>query len=146
VRLLKNIENERIFKRFISLCAGRVGRLLNVQSLANDCGISNTTAHGWLSILQTSYLLFLVQPHFGNYSKRLIKSPKLYFYDTGVLCSLLGIESSQDLFTHYSRGGIFESFIFSELLKEFYNKGRQPHIYFWRDSAGHEVDCIIEKG
>jgi predicted AAA+ superfamily ATPase len=146
VRLITNIGDLNSFQRFLKLCAGRIGQLVNVTSLASDCGISQMTARSWLSILEASYVIFLLQPHFQNFSKRLVKSPKMFFYDTGVACALLGIESAIQIKTHYLRGGLFESFVISEFLKIRLNEGLSPNCYFWRDKAGHEVDCIIEKG
>ena len=104
------------------------------------------TARAWLSILEMSYLVFRLQPYYKNFSKRLIKSPKLFFYDTGLACYLLGIESPEQLQAHYLRGGLFESFVISELMKQQYNKAFEPHVYFWRDKHGHEVDCLLERG
>ena len=146
VRQLKNIPDLSLFQKFMQLCAGRTGQVLNLTSLGNDCGISSVTARAWLSILEASYIVFLLQPYHNNFNKRLIKSPKLYFYDTGVACSLLGIESQEQFFRHYLRGGLVESLIISEFIKNFLNQGRIPRIYFWRDSQGHEIDCIVEKG
>ncbi len=146
VRLIKNIVDLSMFQKFMRLCAGRIGQILNVVSLSNDLGVSTQTVKEWLSILEQSYIVFLLQPHFNNFGKRLIKSPKLYFYDTGLACSLLGINTDQDLQNHYIYGNLFESFIISDLFKKYYNKGLRPAIYFWRDSAGHEVDCILENG
>ena len=146
VRQLTNVENLHTFQKFLKLCAGRAGQLLNISSLATDCGISAPTAKAWLSILEASYIIFLLQPYYKNFSKRVIKSPKLFFYDTGLVCSLLGIDSAQTLDNHYLRGGIFESFIMSDFMKRFYNSGKLPNIYFWRDSHGNEIDCIIENG
>lgn len=146
VRQLSNVGNLTDFQRFMRLCAGRMGQLLNVSSLADDCNISVPTANAWLSILQASYVIFLLQPHFENFSKRLIKSPKLYFYDTGLACWLLKIGSAEQVSQHYLRGGLFESLVLSELYKRFYNQGQEPSIYFWRDSHGHEIDCLIDYG
>ncbi len=146
VRQIKNVTNVSLFQTFIKLCAGRIGQLLNISSLANDCGISAVTAESWISLLEMSYILFRAQPHHKNFSKRIVKTPKIYFYDTGLACSLLEIDDPKQLATHYLRGGLFESFIFSEILKMQYNKGLTPHPYFWRDKTGHEVDCIIERG
>jgi len=145
VRLVKNVEDLSTFQRFLGLCAGRIGQLLNIASLASDCGISPNTARSWLSLLEASYIIFLAQPHFRNFSKRLIKSPKLYFYDTGLACSLLQITASNQIHNHYLRGGLFESFVMSELHKYFFNRGLRPPLYFWRDKQGHEVDVIVEK-
>ena len=146
VRQIKNISDLAQFRLFMKLCAGRIGQLLNVSSLANDCGISVGTANTWISILEQSYIIFLLQPHFKNFSKRLVKTSKLYFYDTGLACSLLELESAKQVSTHYLRGGLFESCIISELMKMRYNLGRIPYYYFWRDKIGHEVDCLISQG
>jgi predicted AAA+ superfamily ATPase len=145
VRQIRNVEDLVTFQRFIGLCAGRIGQILNIASLASDCGISVPTAKAWISILAASYIIFLLQPHYKNFNKRLIKSPKLYFYDSGLACSILKIESKDQLINYYGRGCLFESFIISELQKQRYNIGREPNLYFWRDKTGHEVDCIIEK-
>ncbi len=146
VRELVNIGDIVTFQRFMGLCAGRIGQLLNLSSLASDCGISHTTARKWISILETSYIVFLLPPHSRKFSKRLIKSPKLFFYDPGLACSLLGIENKTQLMKHYLRGGLFETMIVSELYKNFFNANRKPTLYFWRNQTGHEVDCIIERG
>jgi uncharacterized protein len=146
IRQMQNVSDLAVFQLFMKLCAGRIGQLLNVSSLANDCGISIGTANAWLSLLQASYIVVLVQPHFKNFSKRLVKTPKLYFYDTGLACFLLAIEEAQQLATHYLRGGLFESFCISEIMKLRFNVGRIPHCYFWRDKIGHEVDCLIDYG
>lgn len=144
VRQVKNVTDLLLFQRFLKLCAGRTGQLLNLSSLASDCGISPNTARSWISLLAASYLIFLLQPHHENFHKRLIKMPKLYFYDTGIACSLLGIERAEDLNMHFLRGGLFESFVISDLLKQRYHQGLQPRHFFWRDSLGHEIDCLIE--
>lgn len=145
VRLLKNITNLSLFQTFVGLCAGRIGQILNITSLANDCGITQVTAVAWITLLQASYLVFLLQPHHKNLNKRLIKSPKLYFYDTGIACSLLGIESAQGVYNHYLRGGLTENFVLSEILKHFYHNDSEPRVFFWRDKTEHEVDFIIER-
>jgi predicted AAA+ superfamily ATPase len=144
VRLLKNIENQTAFVRFIKLCAGRVGQILDISSLANDVGIAANTAKSWLSVLEASYILYFLQPYSGNVNRRLIKSPKLYFYDTGLACSLLNIERQEQLATFYLRGNLFENFVMSELLKVRYNAGLPANFYFLRDSKGVEVDCVQE--
>lgn len=146
VRQIINVVNLGLFKKFIRLCAGRIGQILNITSLSNDCGIDVRTAKQWLSVLEASYIIFLLQPHYENFSKRLIKSPKIYFYDTGVACSLLGIDSSEQLNTHYIRGNLFECLIISEIFKHYYNIKKRPNnVYFWRDQSGLEIDCIIQK-
>lgn len=146
VRHITKVEDLHTFQKFLKLCAGSTGQLLNLSSLASDCGISGPTAKAWISILEASYIIFLLQPYYKNFNKRVIKAPKLFFYDTGLAASLLGITSPNELFNHYLRGGLFESFILSDLIKRFYNAGKVPRVYFWRDSHGHEIDCIIEKG
>ncbi len=146
VRQIRNIADLSLFQKFLRLCAGRIGQLLNLTSLSNDCGISVNTAHSWISILETSYIVFLLQPHHKNFSKRLIKSPKLYFYDPGLASHLLGIDSPEVLNQHYLRGGLFETMVLSNLLKHRLNAGKNPNIYFWRDKTGIEIDCLIEEG
>lgn len=146
IRLLQNVHNLSLFVRFLKLCAGRTGQMLNLNSLANDCGISVNTAKSWISVLETSFIIFLLQPHFRNFNKRIVKTPKLYFYDTGLASSLLEIRSEAQLKTHYLRGALFENLILAELLKERYNKGLRNNCYFWRDNKGVEIDCIIDTG
>jgi len=144
VRTLETVDDLLMFKRFIQLCAGRIGQLLNVVALANDAGLTVARTQAWLSLLQASYLLFFLQPHHKNFNKRLVKAPKLYFYDTGLACALLGIDSWDQVVTHYLRGGLVESFVMAELSKTYYNANKEPRLYFWRDNHGHEVDGIIE--
>lgn len=143
VRMIKNIGDLSRFKRFMILCASRTGQLLNVSSLASDCGINVHTASSWLAILEASFVIFLLQPHYENYSKRVVKMPKLYFFDTGLLCRLLGIQNVEQLQSHYLRGGIFEAFIISDILKYGYSNGVDLDIYFWRDKLGNEIDLLI---
>ncbi len=139
-----NIRNVALFRNFVKLCAGRIGQLLNLSSLANDVGIDHTTAREWLTLLEGSYLVFLLSPYFRNFSKRIIKSPKLYFYDTGLACSLLGIKQVDHLRTHPLKGSIFENLIISDFHKRAYHKGERPSMYFWRDSNGNEIDLMID--
>ncbi len=146
VRLLRNINDLSQFVRFLKLCAGRVGQLLNVSSLATECGISVPTANAWLSILETSYTIFLLKPYYKNYNKRLVKSPKLYFCDTGLVASLLGLENSRQMETHYLRGELFENMVVAEFVKQAYAQGREPNLYFWHDSNNEEVDLLREQG
>ncbi|MDR2122351.1 MAG: ATP-binding protein [Flavobacteriaceae bacterium] len=142
VRMIKNIGNLSNFIRFIKLCAGRIGQLLNLSSLANECGIAVSTAQAWISILEASYILYLLKPNHNNYAKRLVKSPKLYFYDTGLACSLLNISDAQQLSTHFLRGGLFENLVINEFIKKSLNTGKEPELTFWRDSTGNEVDLL----
>ena len=146
MRDILNVGDLETFSRFVRLCAGRNGQLLNLSSLANDCGITHTTSKRWISILEASFIVFLLRPHFKNFSKRLIKSPKLYFLDTGLLSYLLRIRSAKDLQIHALYGSIFESYVISELIKNYMNRGEEHAIFFWRDSTGNEIDVIIDEG
>ena len=146
VRQILNVQDLEAFTRFLGLCAGRNGQLLNATSLGNDAGVDHTTVRRWLSVLEASFLIKLLRPHHRNFGKRLIKSPKLYFLDCGLLCSLLGITSADALSVHASRGAVFESFVLGELLKAYAHRGRRPPLFFWRDSSGHEIDFIVEQG
>lgn len=146
VRLLRNISDMSQFVRFLKLCAGRVAQLLNITSLATECGISVPTANAWLSILETSYTIFLLKPYYRNFNKRLIKSPKLYFCDTGLAASLLGLEEPRQMETHYLRGELFENMVINEFVKRAYVQGRELNLYFWRDSNNEEVDLLSEQG
>lgn len=134
------------FRRFLALCAIRVGDMLNVASLASECGIDAKTAREWLSILESSFLVFLMYPYHRNFGRRLVKTPKLYFYDTGLAANLMGLESVSDIRTSRYRGGLFENAVVSEILKLYYARGRTPRMYYWRDSSKREIDIIIEKG
>jgi len=145
VRLIKNIPNLASFQSFVQLCAGRIGHVLNLSSLGNDCGITHNTAKAWLSILEASFIVFLLRPYHKNYNKRLTKSPKLYFYDPGLACSLLGIQNSTQIESYYQKGNMFEGLVISELLKSSYNKAIDPRIYYWRDKIGNEIDCLIDR-
>ena len=142
VRMMKNIEDLSKFIRFVKLCAGRIGQLLNLSSLANDCGIAVSTAQAWISVLEASYIVYLLKPDFNNYSKRLVKSPKLYFYDTGLACSLLEIKDTEQIASHFLRGGLFENLVINEFIKDSLNKGNDPQLSFWRDKTGNEVDLL----
>ena len=145
VRQVLNIGDLFTFQRFLKLCAQRIGQQLNYSSLASDCGISPNTARAWISLLSASFIIFLVQPYYKNLNRRLVKTPKLYFYDSGLACSLLNIIDAQTLLTHQYRGALFESFVMGELTKIRLNLGKQPDLYFVRDEKGYEVDCIWER-
>ena len=144
VRQLKNISNLSQFTKLLKLCAGRTGQILNITSLSNDCGIDQKTIAAWLSVLQSSYIIYLLKPYHGNFNKRIIKTPKLYFYDTGVACSLLGINNAKQIATHAAKGSLFENMIVSELLKERFNAGATDNLYYWRDKTGNEVDIVSD--
>ncbi len=145
LRQLIKIKDLTLFQRFIKLCAGRTGQQLNVNSLGNDAGVSHTTAKNWLSILEASYILFFLHPYHRNISKRLVKSPKLYFYDVGLAGFLLGIENEKQLSRDPLRGSLFENWVVAEALKYRFNKGKRSNLYFYRDSKGNEVDLIMAK-
>ncbi len=144
VRQLLNVGNLLTFQRFVAMCAARSGQLLNLNSLASDCGISQPTARQWLTVLQASGLVTLLPPYHRNFGKRLVKTPKLYFLDTGLLCWLLRIASPDDLAVHAARGAVFETWVVSETLKHRHNQGLAPDLYFWRDNHGLEVDLLFE--
>jgi len=146
LRQLVTIKDLNLFQRFVQLCAGRIGQLLNVNSLANDTGISHTTARNWLSLLEASYVIFLLQPYFRNISKRLVKSPKLYFFDVGLAAFLLGIENEKQISRDPLRGNLFENMVIAEALKYRFNQGRRNNLYFYRDSKGNEVDLLWVNG
>ena len=145
VRQILQIQNLETFQRFIRLCAGRTGQLLNLSSLASECGITHNTAKSWISVMEASYIIFLLRPHQANFKKRIVKMPKLYFNDVGLASWLLGIRTVEHITTHPLRGALFETFIISELIKSRLNRGEQPDLYFWRDSNGNEVDVIAEQ-
>ncbi|MBI2552523.1 ATP-binding protein [Candidatus Uhrbacteria bacterium] len=144
VRLIKNITDLNAFQTFTQLCAGRIGQLLNLSSLAHDCGISHNTARAWLSVLEDSFIVFLIKPHHKNFNKRLVKMPKLYFYDAGLAAALLGIHASAQIDLHPSKGNLFEALTMSELMKYQYHRGLPPRCFFWRDKTGHEIDCLLD--
>jgi hypothetical protein len=146
VRSLRNIGDLTHFQRFVQLLAGRAGQLLNVSSLASDVGMSVKTIEAWISLLEASYIVFRLQPYYENFNKRLTKSPKVYFYDTGLASYLLGIDSLEELQAHFVYGSLFENVIISEVLKDIWNRRAAEHVYFWRDNHGNEVDLIIDKG
>lgn len=144
VKLVKNINNHNAFISFIKVCAGRTGQLLNITELANTCGITQITAKSWLSILEASYIIYFLKPYHKNYNKRIVKMPKLYFYDTGLASSILGIKSEKQLTTHFLYGSLFENFIINEFYKHLYNNSITLELYFWRDKNAKEIDLIID--
>ena len=146
VRQLINVRDLSTFQRFLKMCAARTGQLLNLSSLASDCGITHNTAASWISVLEASYLIHLLRPHFTNFNKRLVKTPKLYFCDVGLAAWLLGIRKIEDMAFHAQRGNLFETLIVSEFLKRCWNDGMPSNLFFWRDSKGLEVDLLLEQG
>lgn len=145
VREIKNIPNLNFFQKFLHLLAGRHGQQLNLSSLAAETGVVHNTIASWVSVLEASYIIFLLKPHFNNFNKRITKTPKIYFYDSGLVCSLLGIEKAEQLNTHHIKAALFEGLVVSELLKARYNNGLPNNCFYWRDKTGNEVDCIIDK-
>lgn len=146
VRMLKNITNLDQFQKFIQAIAGRTGQLFNQSSLGNELGLDNKTIDSWMSVLEASFIAFRLKPYHNNFNKRLVKTPKLYFYDTGLAAYLLGIRSLQDLELHFAKGQLFENFILLEKIKKSWNHKTQEKFFFWRDSTGNEVDLLIERG
>lgn len=144
VRQLLNVSNLATFQRFLAMCAARSAQLLNLNSLASDCGISQPTARQWLTVLQVSHIVTLLPPYSRNFGKRLVKTPKLYLLDTGLLCQLLRIGSARELQVHAARGAVFETWVVAETLKHRYNHGLPADLHFWRDNHGLEVDLVFE--
>lgn len=146
IRSLLRVSNLRVFEHFLKLCASQTGQLMNFSNLSNSLGISVATVKEWISILEASGIIFILPPFFENFSKRIVKTPKIYFVDTGLLCHLLSIRSIDHLKAHPLQGSIFETFIVSECFKRFYNISEQPPLYFWRDQSGNEIDLLIYDG
>lgn len=146
IKQLKNIDNTLLFNRFIQLCAGRTAQQLNIAALSIECGIDVKTVNAWLGLLQNSFIIFLLQPHYQNFNKRVVKTPKLYFYDTGLACSLLGIRKSTELTLSPFYGPLAENFFILELLKKKNNTGSKTNFYYWRDNKGVEIDLLLDKG
>lgn len=146
VRQLMNIKEMDEFNRFIRLCAGRVGQLVNYSQLGSEAGVTQPTAQSWLGLLRTTFILFTLSPHHKNFNKKIVKTPKIFFHDTGLLCYLLRIKNADQLNSHPLRGHIFENFVVAEYAKKYFNNGEESPLYFWRDQKGHEVDLIIDEG
>lgn len=145
VRQILNVENLQIFEKFLRLLAGRVGQLINYSSLANELGLSVPTIKSWISVLEASFIIHILSPHFKNFNKRITKSPKIYFWDTGIVCNLIRLSGSEQLYTHPLKGQIFENWIVNEKIKNFFNTGKKSPYYFWRDQHGHEIDLIEDR-
>ncbi len=146
VRQVKNILNLDLFQRFIRLLAGRIGQLFNQNSLGVELGLDNKTINAWMSVLETSFVAYRLNPYFQNFSKRLVSTPKIYFYDTGLAAHLLGIRTAEELNIHFAKGSLFENLVITELMKKCLNEGRRPQFYFWRDAAQYEIDLLIQNG
>lgn len=146
VRQIKSIENLAAFEKLLLLCAGRTGQQLNMSNLAIEAGVNVNTVHSWLGLLQSSFIIYLLKPHHKNYNKRVVKMPKLYFYDTGLACALLGLKGGEELQFHSHRGALFENLVINEMLKSRLNKGLRNNLYYWRDNTGNEIDVLIDNG
>ncbi len=146
VRQIKNITDLIVFERFMRLLAGRTGQELNLASLAVETGVDTKTIQSWIGILESSFIIYLLRPHYKNFNKTIVKRPKIYFYDTGLVCSLLGITTETQLTNHPVRGSLFECLVVTELVKKRTNNGNPVNLYYWRDKTGHEVDIIIDNG
>ena len=144
IRQIINVTDLSAFQRFMRLVAGRTGQLINYSSIANELGHEVRTIKSWFNILEASFVIFLLQPHHKNYSKRIVKTPKLYFYDTGLVCSLLGIKNENEVKLHWAKGALFENMIVADIMKNYLNLGLIPSLFFWRDNIGNELDCLIE--
>lgn len=145
VRQITRVMDLRLFRQFLALCAGRAGQLVNFTEIGNILGIEAKTVKSWLGLLEASFIVFLLPPYYRNFDKRIVKTPKLYFYDTGLACSLLNIQDETQLNTHFAKGALFENMVIVELLKQYLNTGKNPAFYFWQDSNMNEVDLIIQE-
>lgn len=146
VRQLIQIQNFSLFQNFLRLMAGRAGQVFNASNIANDLGVNSQTVEAWTSVLEASYIVFRLQPYYKNFNKRITKAPKVYFYDTGLLCYLLGIRTEAEIQLHFAKGAIFENLVILEVMKMHYNQGRRPQLYYWRDSNQNEVDLLMHDG
>lgn len=144
VRMIKGIKDLYTFERFIRLCAGRTGQLLNMSTLSVETGVDVKTIGAWLGVLETAFIIFRLQPFHKNYNKRIVKSPKLYFVDTGLACALLGIRTVDQIALHPFRGALFENMVIAEIRKQYLNRGWSPKLFFWRNNTGNEIDVILE--
>jgi predicted AAA+ superfamily ATPase len=145
VRQITQVQDLSTFQRFLRLCAGRTGQLLNLSNLAQEAGVAQSTARAWLSVLEASYIVFLLPPHYRNLGKRLVKTPKLYFVDTALAASLMGVQNEAQLAVHPLRGALFETLIVGEFLKVRFNQGLPTNLFFWRDNVGLEVDLLLDE-
>jgi uncharacterized protein len=144
IRQLKNISDLAAFERVIRLCAGRTGQMLNMSNLAIEAGVDAKTIGSWLSVLEQSFIIHRLAPHHRNFNKRVVKMPKIYFYDTGLVCALLGIQTKQQLIWHPLFGSLFENLMVSELIKSRFNKSQVDNLFFWRDNNGVEIDVVLD--
>ena len=146
IRMIINVKELKLFENFLKICAANSGQIINYASISNSIGVSQQTVKSWISLLEVSGIILILQPHFKNYKKRIIKAPKLYFIDTGLLCYLLSIRKPLDLKNHPLYGNIFETLIISEFYKRILHIGEKPPIYYWRDKTGNEIDLLVDYG
>jgi predicted AAA+ superfamily ATPase len=146
LRQLIQVSDLGAFRKFLEICAGRIGQLVNFSEMGNLIGVSYQTVKKWISVLETSFIVYLLRPYHKNYDKRIVKTPKLYFYDTGLACKLLNIQSESDVPRHFARGALFENFVINEILKNHINRSLYPAAYFWHASGAHEIDLLLDKG
>lgn len=145
VRSILNIKDLCQFQTFIRLCAGRIDTEFNTNALSNEIGISTVTVNNWINVLSASYIIYLLPPYFDNIGKRLVKEPKIYFYDTGLAAFILGVEDENQLSSHPLQGSLFENMVINEAVKDYTNRGIMPQLYFYRDKNQHEIDLIVSK-
>ncbi|MFH1024318.1 MAG: ATP-binding protein [Planctomycetota bacterium] len=146
VRQIIEVRNLRDFDRFLRLCAVRTGQLVSYSAWAGDIGVSTNTIKSWLSVLEASHVICLLEPYYQNLGKRIVKAPKLYFLDTGLACYLAGVRTPGDLAANPLLGAMFETHVLGQILRHFQNRGETPSVYFYRDHSGHEVDFVIPEG
>jgi len=146
IRSILNVKDITLFSAFLKICAGRIGQLFNSSSISNELGVDHKTVRNWITLLEASFVLYRLQPWHTNFNKRLVKSPKIYFYDTGLACHLLGLKKPEEIKVHFANGALFENFIITEHIKNTWNQGYSLSSYFWRDSKGKEIDLLIENG
>lgn len=146
VRQILNVGDLGVFRQFLEICAGRIGQLINLTDIGNMIGVSYQTINRWLSVLESSFIIYTLRPYHQNYNKRIVKSPKLYFYDTGLACALLNLRHTDDLNRHFSKGALFENLIITEILKNQINHNMSPKNYFWNVSGSHEIDLLVDSG
>lgn len=146
VRQVLNVGDLGMFRQFLEICAGRIGQLVNLSDIGNMIGVSYQTINRWISVLETSFIVYTLRPYHQNFNKRIVKSPKLYFYDTGLACALLNLRHVEDLNRHFAKGALFENFVINEILKNQLNQNLSPKNYFWNVSGSHEIDLLLDKG
>lgn len=146
LRQILNVGDLGAFHQFLEICAGRIGQLVNFSEIGNSIGISYQTVNKWLSVLQTSFIIYTLRPYHQNFNKRIVKSPKLYFYDTGLACALLNLRNTEDLNRHFAKGALFENFVINEITKNYLNRNLTPRCYFWNVAGSNEIDLLLDQG